>query len=326
MTRKRLHAVLPAVLLLAACDARPPAIPVAAGDTLLPVNGTRLWVHVERGDATGPVEGASPILVVHGGPLLDHGYLVEPLRPFAEAAPVVFFDQRLSGRSDGVGAPGEGLPEVSLGLLVEDIEALRSELGLGRIHLLGHSWGAGLAVRYAIAHPDRVRSLVLVSPPPPSFDLAEREGLAQIASLEPADTAGLGDARSSPGMARGDPSTVEAVLRMSFRGQLVDRALADRLEFEIPDDYIARSAALRAMGPELAGYDLTSELRGLSVPTLVLYGAAEAGVTVGGPAWEALLPDVTVTAIDGAKHFSFMERPEEFQRIVGEFVRLTPAP
>jgi proline iminopeptidase len=318
--RIRRHVALPMLFALAGCDGAHSVLRDAPGDTLLAVNGTRLWVHVEAGDGAQAGSPETAMVVVHGGPLLDHGYLVEPLRPLTDLAPLVFYDQRLSGRSDGVGQADDGVPIVSLDLLVDDIEALRAELGLDRIHLLGHSWGSGLAVRYAIAHPDRLGSLVLVSPPAPAFDLAEREGRVQTASLEPADTAGLGALRASPGMAAREPETIEQMLRISFRGQLVDRALAEDLEFEIPDDYAARSRALGAVGPELAGYDLTSELRTLRVPTLVIYGAAETGATVSGPAWEALLPDGRVTSIDGAKHFAFLERPEAFQRVVRGFL------
>lgn len=298
----------------------------APSDTLVAVNGTRLWVHVEprfEDEEVGHI-GSEAILVVHGGPLLDHGYLVEPLRPLAAAAPLVFYDQRLSGRSDGVTDPPDGAPELSLATFVEDIEALRVELGLDRIHLLGHSWGGGLAMRYAIAHPDRVQSLILVSPPAPSFDMAERETRAQMASLEPADTAGLGALRGSEAMARGDPDAIERMLRMSFRGQLVDRSLADELEFEIPDDYTARSGALRALAPELATADLTGALRDLPVPSLVVYGASEAAAELTGPAFDALLPDVRVEVIEGAGHFAFMERPETFRSVVREFLEGLP--
>lgn len=303
---------------LAGCEGPHSVVRDAPTDTLVEVNGTRLWVHVEDGGAGETLVGETAMVVVHGGPLLDHGYLVEPLRPLAESIPLVFYDQRLSGRSDG---PREGDPaDVSLDLLVEDIEALRAELGLERIHLLGHSWGAGLAARYALAHPDRLSTLILVSPTPPSFDLAEREAEARTRSLEAADTAGMGALGSSPEMAARDPTTIERMLRMSFRGQLVDRSLADRLEFEIPEDHAARSMAMRAVGAELAGYDLTGDLRELRVPTLVIYGTAEVGSTVSGPAWDALLPDGRVESIDGAKHFAFMERPDEFRRVVTEFV------
>jgi len=305
----------------AACDGGHVVLRDAPTDTLVDVNGTRLWVHVETGPE-GDAEriGTDAIVVVHGGPLLDHGYLVEPLRPLASRAPLVFYDQRLSGRSDGVAAETDSAPVLSLGTFVEDIEALRRALDLDRIHLLAHSWGGGLAMRYALAHPERVRSLILVSPPAPSFDLASREARALGESLEPADTAGLGVVRASQDLVDGDPRAIARMLRMSFRAQVVDRATADGLVFEIPDDYLARSEAMRVLGRELAGSDLTSELRGLDVPTLVMYGAAEPAAELTGPAFEALLPDVRVETIAGARHFAFMERGEAFRSLVVQFL------
>ena len=314
MMRFHPASLLAAALLLGACDGPDSAARGLPTDTLVSVNDTRLWVHVEGGES-GPRDG-SAILVVHGGPLLDHGYLVDPLAPLTDVSPLVFYDQRLSGRSDG---PPSTAP-MSLGLFAEDVEALRRAMGLDRVHVLGHSWGGGIAVRYAIAYPERVRSLVLVSPPAPSFDLADREAQVQMAGLEPADTAGIGEIRASPELATLEPDAVERMIRHSFRAQLAVRDLSERLSFEIPDDYAARANALGALGPELAGYDLTSELRELQVPTLVVYGAEEAGATVGGPAWAALLPDGDVTSIEGAKHFAFLEQPAEFRRIVTEFL------
>ncbi len=54
-------------------------------------------------------------------------------------------------------------------LMVEDLEAVRRAFRLDRVALLGHSWGAGLAVHYAARYPDRVRRMVLVGSVPPRF-------------------------------------------------------------------------------------------------------------------------------------------------------------
>lgn len=61
---------------------------------------------------------------------------------------------------------------MSLDDFVADIEGLRLRLGLDRLHLMGHSWGGLLAVKYALVHPSRLRSLVLVSPTAPSGDVS----------------------------------------------------------------------------------------------------------------------------------------------------------
>ncbi|MGK7312619.1 MAG: protein-L-isoaspartate(D-aspartate) O-methyltransferase [Candidatus Longimicrobiales bacterium M2_2A_002] len=280
----------------------------AASDTVLSVNGTELFVHRE---GTG-----EPVLVVHGGPVLDHGYLVEPLRPLAGEFELIFYDQRLSGRSAGT----VDSASVRLDTFVADIEAIRAELGLGRVHLMGHSWGGLLAAKYATIHSDRLRSLVLLSPLPPTAALWREEQRAEGAAIEPADTAGMGALRSSDGLVEGDPAAIEALLKLSFRGQLHDPSLADSLTFNIPDDYMERSRQFGYMAGDLAAYDLRPALSGMDVPTLLVYGRAEVGATIGRDAWVASIPHTTAVAIPDAGHFPFIERPDEFTRVVRAFL------
>ncbi|MFW6206217.1 MAG: alpha/beta fold hydrolase, partial [Gemmatimonadota bacterium] len=93
-SRRQLTAVCAALLALPGCGSTPePGRMPVTSDTTLEVNGTHLFVHRE---GAGP-----PVLVVHGGPLLDHGYLAGPLRPLAREYELVYQDQRLSGRSTG---------------------------------------------------------------------------------------------------------------------------------------------------------------------------------------------------------------------------------
>ena len=281
----------------------------ASVDTLLSVNGTELFVHREG--------AGEPVMVVHGGPVLDHGYLTGPLRPLTDAFELVWFDQRLSGRSAGT----VDSASVRLDTLVADIEAIRAELGLGRVHLMGHSWGGLLAMKYATAYVDHLRSLVLLSPMPPSAALWQEEQQALAAAREPADTAGMGALRSSDAVARGDPAAIQALLRLSFRGQFHDPALADSLAFHIPDDYGARSRQFGYLMGDLAGYDLRGELSTVDVPTLLVYGREEVGARIGRDALVQGIPGAKAVAIADAGHFPFMERPTEFVRVVRAFLR-----
>lgn len=277
-------------------------------DTLLHVEGTEIFVHTEG--------SGEPLVVVHGGPLLDHGHLVPPLRPLGDRFRLVFYDQRLAGRSAGT----VDSASVSLDQFVADIEAIRTALGLDRIHLLGHSWGGLIAMEYAIAHPDRLRSLVLVSPLPPSSTLWQGEQRAQNAALQPADTAGMGELRSSSGMEAGDPVVIERLLQMSFRSQLHDPALADSLRFDIPIDYMERSRLFGLMMADLQSFDLLDALAGLDVPTLVVYGDAETGAQGTADTLIATIPDARARGVADAGHFSFFERPETFRRLLADFL------
>ena len=260
---------------------------------------------------------AIPILVVHGGPVLDHGYLVAPLRPFAADHELVFYDQRLSGRSDGT----VDSASVTLRNFVQDIEALRTELGLGKIDLLAHSWGGLLAMEYALEHPSSLRSLVLVSPMPPSSALWQEEQRAAAAALQPRTRRGWERCAPRPRIGPESPRSIERMLQLSFRSELADPALAASLHFHIEPDYRERSRQFGLLIPDLSTYDFTSRLQELRVPTLVVFGAEETGARREADTLRALLPRAEIEVIPGAGHFSFLERPEVFRGIVRRFLR-----
>lgn len=278
------------------------------GQGLVPVNGTELFV---RRVGSGP-----PVLVVHGGPLLEHGYLLPWLEPLAAGRELVFFDQRLSGRSAG----RVDSASVRVDTLVEDMEGLRERLGLERMDLLAHSWGAHLALRYALRHPDRVRSLVLVSPMAASSALWAREERALAASITLEQAEELSRLRAAPGVAEGDPVALGELLRASFRTQFHDPEAAESLSLYVPEDYGERSRQFGFLAPDLADFDLHGPLAGMERPTLLLFGADEPGAELGGRALDRALPRSRLVILEDAGHFAFIERPEAFLAEVVDFL------
>lgn len=304
-----LAAALAAGSVLAGCGGGPPSeADGLPSDTLLPVNGTHLWVHTEG--------HGEPAIVVHGGPLLDLSYLRSHLAPLDRDLELVYYDQRLSGRSDGV----VDSASVRLATFVQDLDGVRAAMGIERFHLIGHSWGGLLALEYALAHPDRLRSLILLSPMPPSTDLWGQEQQAQAASLEPGDTAGMGALRETPSFQAREPDAVAAALRISFRSQFHDPSLAATLDLHVEPDYGERSRQFGYMLPDLLAYDLTGDLARVSVPTLLLYGADEPGARIGGDVLKAGLPRVTFVTIPDAGHFPFVEQQSAFLEAVRSFL------
>ncbi len=97
-----------------------------------------------------------PVIVLHGGP---GGGCSPAMRRYFDPAHyrVILFDQRGCGRS----RPHASVQANTTWHLVADIERIRTLLGIDRTVLFGGSWGATLALVYAITHPDRVRHLVL---------------------------------------------------------------------------------------------------------------------------------------------------------------------
>jgi pimeloyl-ACP methyl ester carboxylesterase len=111
----------------------------------------------------------SIVVFLHGGPGDDHSYLRPLAEPIGRQFRCVLYDQRGSGHSH----LGE-LHEETLHInrFFEDLEALRLHLNQPRLRLVGHSWGATLALLYAIGFPDRIERMALIGLGPLNDDLA----------------------------------------------------------------------------------------------------------------------------------------------------------
>ncbi|GIH93506.1 alpha/beta fold hydrolase [Planobispora siamensis] len=139
-------------------------------------DGTRLTCH-----RTG--EGP-PLVCLPGGPMLASAYLGD-LGGLSARLPTALLDLRGTGESAVPADPATYRCDRQ----IEDVEALRTHLGLERLDLMGHSAGATLALLYAARHPGRVGRLVLLNPSPRAVDLEiadqDRRKLAELRREEP---------------------------------------------------------------------------------------------------------------------------------------------
>ena len=101
----------------------------------------------------------APLLIVHGGPGASHDYFLPYLLPLARHRELIFIDERGSGKSEKLDDPSGYTVEN----MVEDTEAVRQGLKLGRISLLGHSYGGVLAQAYALKYQANLSHLILCS-------------------------------------------------------------------------------------------------------------------------------------------------------------------
>jgi proline iminopeptidase/L-proline amide hydrolase len=177
--RRRL---LGAMACLAAVPARADFLPAYPGPTreaMVPVEGGRIYVRV-NGDLTA---ARPPVVFIHGGPGGTHGSLLEML-PLAADRAVILYDQLDSGRSDQPNDPKNW----RVARFVDELEAIRRALGVGRWHVVGHSWGGTVALEYGARRPQALAGLGLASPL-----VATRSWLADANALIeqlPAQTAG----------------------------------------------------------------------------------------------------------------------------------------
>ncbi len=99
----------------------------------------------------------TPLMIVHGGPGASHDYLLPYLLPLARGNRLIFIDERGSGRSEKL----QDSSQYTVENMVEDVEAVRQALGLGKIALLGHSFGGVLAQAYAFKYQQNLVRLIL---------------------------------------------------------------------------------------------------------------------------------------------------------------------
>jgi len=200
--------------------------------------------------------GAGVAVVLHGGPGASHDYLRPQMDALARARRLFYYDQRGGGRSPlppGV-APAGWREHVA------DLEAVRAFLGRETVDLVGYSWGALLALLYAIEHPERVGRLALVAPAPARARDRDRMRENLRASSERPEVAAL---RASL-----DPSDRHARFALAVAGWFHDpRRALDLSRFVVKQS--AEEAAWRSLGE----YDLLPSLSSLRVRALVARGA-----------------------------------------------------
>jgi proline iminopeptidase len=100
-----------------------------------------------------------PLVIMHGGPGASHDYFLPYLLPLASHNRLIFLDERGSGRSQKL----LDRSQYTIENMVEDVEAVRKALNLGKINLLGHSYGGALVQAYALKYQQNLSHLILAS-------------------------------------------------------------------------------------------------------------------------------------------------------------------
>ncbi len=235
----------------------------------------------------GPVEG-EPIVLLEGMGGDIPGWRRNIPR-LARELRVVAYDLRGNGRSEGPDGP------TRMATYVEDTVALLDHLGIDRAHVYGQSFGGMVAQELALAHPARVRTLILA---------ATHCG--------------------GPRAARGDARAPKAEPWRS----LYAPSFPDRHPEHVAEDL--RVAATQRRDPRgerrqweaMQGFDAFDRLPGIVAPTLVLHGTEDQVIPVeNARILAARIPGAELVLLVGAGHLYHSERAEEADAAVLDFVR-----
>lgn len=312
--RRSLIAGAGASLLALPALARPPARKPArtlappARELMVPVpGGGRVYVRV-NGDLAGP---RAPIVMIHGGPGGTHASFLEAL-PLADERAVILYDQLDTGRSDRPGNRANWrVPR-----FVDELEAIRSGLGVARWHVLGASWGGTIALEYGARRPAALAGLALASPLVSTRSwLADATAL--IGDLPPAIRQAL--ERCGALTLAQPPVTCDAPTRAfyaAFNRRLpaaADVAAYSQGVSGNRDMYQAMWGASEFVSSgSLKDYDgepLLAKLEGKR--TLFLCGQYDEARPVTTGAFAARVPGAEFAVVPGAAHGLFNDRPAE---------------
>lgn len=133
------------------------------------VHGAKLWYESE---GSGP-----PLVLIAGGPGYAHDAFHPWFSAFAAKHRVIYFDALGRGKSERP----KDTQEYTLARDVDDLEGLRTALGLGKIDVLGHSYGGIVAQSYALRYPTPVRHLILADT---AFDIEALQAFSENANRE----------------------------------------------------------------------------------------------------------------------------------------------
>jgi len=267
------------------------------------------WVF--EADVAGEA-GAPLVLLLHGFPQTSYTWRHELPALAAAGCCAVAPNQR--GYSPG--ARPAAVEEYAIEALVGDALALASHFGAEQFHLVGHDWGGQLAWWIAAHHPERVRTLTVLSRPhPAAFAAAFQRDAAQ-------------SERSKHHRAFLDPTTAQRLLeddarrlRRNLSGQGVPPADVDAYVSRLGDE-AALNAALNWYRAAASGGLARADVPPVTAPTLYVWGDADA--TVGRAAAEATKDYVRgpyrFLELSGVGHFVTDQAGAEVTRAIVQHV------
>jgi proline iminopeptidase len=264
--------------------------------------------------------GDEVIFCLNGGPGLPCDYLREAHSCLKDHGyRVVAFDQLGTGAADRPTDPALW----TIGRYVEETETVRKALGLGRVHLLGHSWGGWLAIDYALAHPEALKTLILENTVADIPHLSTE--LERLRGALGAETVAMMLAHEADGTLS-HPEYQAAVTILNHRH------VCRLAEWPAP---VMRSLGDWNMGPyeamqgpneflyigNLKDWNRVPDLPRISVPVLITVGRHDELTPACAARMQRALPDAELHVFPNSSHMPFYEEPGLYYPVLLDFLK-----
>ena len=266
--------------------------------------------------------GEEVLFCLNGGPGLACDYIRDSHSHLAQGRiRLVIHDQLGCGASD---RPDDD-SLWTLARYVEEVEIVRTTLGLGRVHLLCHSWGTWLGIEYALTYPDAFKSLILVSGTP---SIPQHIGeLERLRSALGAETVAMMQRHEAEGTCE-HPEYQAAITILAYRH-------LSRLQVEPEEGQRSGTshnpAPFKALvGPSkfcvngsLRDWDRLDQLFRIAQPTLLICGLHDSMPPACSRLMHERLPDSRIKVFQNSSHSAFWEEPEGYFGLLRSFLDAT---
>jgi len=272
------------------------------------IGDTRLHV-VERGQGY-------PVIVLHGGPGLDHHMFGDYLDALTDSFRLILVDQRAQGLSDMCPASTWTLKRMAA-----DVTSLADALHLDKYAVLGHSYGAFVALQNAADFPTAAAQTIISSGLPSAKYLAAVwDNLAKFEPVELREQVTKSWEREKVAQTRAEvDSLLHDQLPMQFWNPLDPRIV----EYERRTSPAMNSPEVlrHFANANYGGIEVEDRLHSVSHPALVLSGRHDRTCVVeGGEAMAKGLPDSEFVVFEDSAHMTYVEENEKYIRVVREFL------
>lgn len=266
-------------------------------------------------------DGQNPLVLLNGGPGFSHTELKE-LRFLSKYATLVYFDQRGTGKSSKVDPT-----KYTIDANVQDIENLRTNLNLGIISILGFSWGASLALQYALTFPSNVKRLILVGGFSSAADISQV--FQSMRDSAPVEAQKIFEKYEKRGLYRKggkypeeylnavQPTYEPYVIGASVPNYLIK--VFSELDWNVYRAIWGEESEFKVTGT-FRSFDVRSRLKEINVPVLMIYGETDLVPIEIAKRDAAQMRNSKLVVIEDAKHYCFIDQPKEFERIVRAFL------
>lgn len=274
------------------------------------INGTHLFVKV--------IGEGEPLLIIHGGPGLNHNYFLPHLEKLSKKYQLIFYDQRSAGQSDL-----SVHTQINVKQFADDIEAIRKEFNIDKLNILCHSWSSIITAEYLIEYPEHVNSVIFCTPSPLSHEFDNKMNDNVIAKINPADSLARANIIASDAFKKGELSTVNALMKLNIKAAFCDTTAIERFDAKLPDNYLVASLSLQGMMKDMKNLNFYETLnnKNIQVPVLILDGKCDIIPPEAMAKLASCFKNAQRFTFEHSGHYPFIEETKLFTRQVSKFLK-----